>query len=106
MTNDNEVSKASKEAEIKGAESEVQQLTVIAGQHTDDKAMTEDEMKALLEYIEKLKPTCVGVVMPYAERKAKREAEIEGLKQALTILEETTGTLQMVSFLQVKPHKA
>jgi len=106
MTNENAVAKATKEAEIKGAESEVEQLKIAQGQHTDDKSMTEDEMKALLEYIEKLKPTCVGVVMPYAERKAKREAEIEGLKQALTILEETTGTLQMVSFLQVKPHQA
>merc|ERR1719265_1566150 len=80
LTNDNAVSKATKEAEIKGAESEVEQLKIAAGQHTDDKAMTEDEMKALLEYIEKLKPTCVGTVMPYAERKAKREAEIEGRK--------------------------
>jgi len=106
MTNENAVAKASKEAEIKGAESEVAQLTIAQGQHADDKTMTEDEMKALLEYIEKLKPTCVGVVMPYAERKAKREAEIEGLKQALTILEETQGTLATVSFLQVKPHQA
>merc|ERR1719161_3434265 len=106
MTNENAVAKATKEAEIKGAESEVEQLKIAQGQHTDDKSMTEDEMKALLEYIEKLKPTCVGVVMPYAERKAKREAEIEGLKQALTILEETQGTLATVSFLQVKPHQA
>merc|ERR1719161_1856269 len=106
MTNENAVSKASKEAEIKGAESEIQQLTIAIGQHSDDKTMTEDEMKALLEYIEKLKPTCVGVVVPYEERKAKREAEIEGLKQALTILEETQGTLHTVSFLQAtaKPH--
>jgi len=104
MTNDNAVSKAAKEAEVKGSESEVAQLTIAAGQHTDDKAMANDEMKALLEYIEKLRPTCVGTVMPYAERKAKREAEIEGLNQALNILEETTGTLQMVSFLQVRAH--
>jgi len=104
MTNENAVSKATKEAEIKGAESEIEQLTIAIGQHEDDKTMTKDEMKALLEYIDKLKPTCVGVVMPYAERKAKREAEIEGLKQALTILEETSTTLTMVSFLQVKPH--
>merc|ERR1719262_687973 len=106
MTNENAVAKATKEAEIKGAESEVEQLKIAEGQHSDDKTMTEDEMKALLEYIEKLKPTCVGVVVPYEERKAKREAEIEGLKQALTILEETQGTLQTVSFLQAtaKPH--
>merc|ERR1719316_2247582 len=67
MTNDNAVSKASKQAEIKGAQSEIASLTVAAGHATDDKAMTQDEMNALLDYIDKLKPTCVGSVMPYAE---------------------------------------
>jgi chromosome segregation ATPase len=105
MTNDNEVSKASKQSEIKGATSEIASLTVAAGHAADDKAMTQDEMNALLAYIEKLKPTCVGTVMSYAERKAKREAEIEGLKQAMNLLEETQGTLSTVSFLQVRPHK-
>merc|ERR1719213_1404267 len=104
MKNDNAVSKASKHAEIKGATSEIQSLTVAAGEATDDHTMTQQEMSALLEYIEKLKPTCVGTVMPYAERKAKREAEIEGLQQALKILEETSGTLESVSFLQVRRH--
>jgi len=105
MTNDNAVSKASKEAEVKGAESEIASLTVAAGHAADDKTMTQDEMNALLEYIDKLKPTCVGTVMSYAERKAKREAEIEGLKQALNLLEETQGTLSTVSFLQVRRHQ-
>merc|ERR1719217_292078 len=105
MKNDNEVSKAAKEAEIKGSTSEIQSLTVTAGETTDDLTMTGDEKKALLDYIEKLKPTCVGTVMPYAERKAKREAEIEGLQQALKILEETGGILESVSsFLQVRQH--
>jgi predicted nucleic acid-binding Zn-ribbon protein len=104
MKNDNAVSKASKQAEIKGASSEVQSLTVTAGETADDHAMTQTEMDALLEYIEKLKPTCVGNVMPYAQRKAKREAEIEGLKQAMSILEETQGTLDSASFMQVTKH--
>merc|ERR1719487_2867945 len=104
MTNENAVSKSSKEEEVKGAQSEIASLTVAAGHATDDKAMTQDELNALLEYIDKLKPTCVGTVMPYAERKAKREAEIEGLKQALNLLGDTQGTLGTISFLQVRKH--
>merc|ERR1719387_2864329 len=89
MKNENQVSKATKEAEIKGMESEVEMLKVNIGDHTDDLTMNKEELAAILEYIEKLKPTCVGTVMPYAERKKKREEEIEGLKTALEILEET-----------------
>jgi len=100
MKNENQVSKASKEAEIKGSNSEIQMLEVNIGDLEDDRSMNQDEMSALLEYIEKLKPTCVGVVMPYAERKAKREAEIDGLKTALEILDQTDETLKTVSFLQ------
>lgn len=104
MKNDNEVSKATKEAEIKGMTSETEFLNVNIGDHQDDVAMNKEELQAVLDYIEKLKPTCVGTVMPYEERKAKREAEIEGLQTALQILEETGETLKMVSFLQVQRH--
>merc|ERR1719387_84745 len=104
MKNDNEVSKATKEAEIKGMQSETEFLNVNIGDNEDDVAMNKEELKAVLDYIEKLKPTCVGTVMPYEERKAKREAEIEGLQTALRILDETGETLKMVSFLQIQRH--
>jgi len=102
LIQDNKVSKATKEAEVKGMESEIEMLKVSAGEHQDDIAFNQEELDAVLAYIEKLKPTCVGTVMPYEERKAKREAEIEGLKDALQILDETGDTLKMVSFLQIR----
>merc|ERR1740138_580690 len=61
----------------------------------ENKASLTSELDAVLAYLDKLKPQCETKVMSYAERKAKREAEIEGLKEALTILSET-------SLLQVK----
>ena len=38
--------------------------------------------------------------MSYEERKAKRDAEIEGCKEALQILEESSPTSPAISLLQ------
>merc|ERR1719482_1990700 len=54
-----------------------------------DLAGTQEELDAAEAYFEKLKPSCVEAGESYEERKARREEEIESLKDALTILEET-----------------
>merc|ERR1719214_151779 len=82
-------SKAAKLAEVKGSQSEIKSLKVSLEQHGEDKTMTSTELDAVNEYIEKLKPQCEEKVMSYAEKKARREAEIAGLKEALEILSET-----------------
>merc|ERR1719321_320747 len=87
MVQDNKVSKASKEAEIKGNQSEIKSLSVAIHNFKTDKKAATGELDTVLEYMEKLKPQCQGRTVPYAERKAKREAEIAGLKDALAILE-------------------
>merc|ERR1719313_1900525 len=51
-----------------------------------DLRITQEELQAAMEYYEKLKPDCEVKVMSYAEKKAAREAEIESLKEALTLL--------------------
>merc|ERR1719159_1203918 len=56
--NDNEVSKAAKQAEIKASESEVSSLTVAITETTNDRRGVQEEYDALNEYIEKLKMTC------------------------------------------------
>merc|ERR1719301_306765 len=98
MVNANKVSKASKEAEIKGNQSEIKSLTVTIHNLKTDKKASTGELETVLEYIEKLKPQCQGRTVPYAERKAKREAEISGLKDALAILEKDGVS----DFLQIR----
>jgi len=44
------------------------------------------ELDAALAYYDKLKPTCVDAGVSYEERVARREAEIQSLKEALNIL--------------------
>jgi len=60
---------------------------------TDLQAVT-DELTAVLQALDKLKEMCVAKAEPYAERKARRESEIAGLKSALQILEGEAVLLQ------------
>merc|ERR1719214_416848 len=71
-----------------------------------DKAVTElstdlagvtDELSAVVSGLDKLKEMCVAKAEPYAERKARRESEIAGLKQALEILESEAALVQVKS---------
>merc|ERR1719421_115466 len=87
LTQKNKVSRAAKTEEAKGKENEVKSLEMSLTNYKEDHASTSKELSAVLDYLEKLKPQCETKVMTYAERKAAREAEIEGLKEALTILE-------------------
>merc|ERR1719159_2164890 len=102
IINENKASKATKEAEIKGAEMGIKSLDVSLHDSGSDLKMASKEKDAILEYIAKLKHQCQGRTVPYAERKAKREAEIDGLKEGLAILEEAPGGA--VAFLQVRRH--
>jgi len=86
LMNENTAAKAARLAEAKAAASEVKSLTVALENTGEDHSMTSKELAAVLEYLEKLKPQCEQKAMSYAEKKARREAEISGLKEALEIL--------------------
>merc|ERR1719201_1780362 len=80
--------KATKTVEIKGKQSEIGSLKVSVSDLGADKEGLSGELDAVLAYLDKLKPQCETKVPSYAERKAAREQEIEGLKDALGILEQ------------------
>jgi len=86
LTQDNKVSRAMKETEIKGKKSEMKTLETSLLNLKEDSATTNKELAAVLAYLDELKPQCETKVMSYAERKARREDEISGLKSALEIL--------------------
>merc|ERR1719428_444287 len=87
LSEENKVSKATKEADAKAKESEIKSLTVQVSHSKEDHASTSSELDAVNAYLEKLKPQCESKAMSYEERKAARDAEISGLKEALEILE-------------------
>merc|ERR1719272_2124258 len=86
LTDENKVSKATKQTEAKGKTSENKSLTVQLSHSQEDHASVSAELDAVNAYVDKLRPQCEEKAMSYAEKKAKREAEIEGLKEALSIL--------------------
>jgi hypothetical protein len=98
ITQENQVSKAIKEADTKYKISEKASLAKQVSELTSDIEGEQTELDAVLDYYEKLKPGCIAKPMTYAERKARREAEIAGLKEALGILEGESAT----SFLAVR----
>jgi len=86
LSDENKISKVTKETEAKGKASEVKSLTVQLSHSQEDHASVSKELDAVNAYVDKLRPQCEEKAMSYEEKKARREAEIEGLKEALNIL--------------------
>merc|ERR1719238_2527774 len=86
MIQENELAKATKEMDIKGKESELKSLKTSLADYGEDKESVSAGLNAVLAYLDKLRPQCETKVPTYEEIKAKREAEIQGLKEALDIL--------------------
>merc|ERR1719191_2139924 len=87
MTTENKIAKAAKGAEAKAKASEVKSVKNSLEMAKEDQASTSKELDAVNAYIDKLRPECESKVMSYEEKKAAREAEIQGLKDALSILD-------------------
>merc|ERR1719453_370427 len=86
LTKQNTVTKAANTEEVKGKEAKVKSEETALLNYKEDFATTGKELDPVLAYLDKLKLQCETKVMTYAERVAKRKAEIEGLKEALEIL--------------------
>jgi DNA repair exonuclease SbcCD ATPase subunit len=56
-------------------------------QSKKDLKATQAELDAALEYFDKLKPQCIDTGLSYADRVAKRKAEIVSLQEALKVLD-------------------
>jgi len=87
LSQENAVAKAAKQADVKAKKGEIKSLELSLLNYKEDADSTAKELDAVLAYLDKLKPQCESKVMSYSDRKAKREQEIAGLKEALAILE-------------------
>lgn len=91
---DNEVMKVTKEQDVKYKAKESKQLDASVVDDTAERSGVQTELSAILDYKAKLEEMCVAKPELYSERKARREAEIAGLKEALSILEGEAVLLQ------------
>jgi len=87
MTKDNKISKTLKEQDVKYKTQEAAALDKDLAENSSDREGLETELSALMEYGAKIRDMCIAKPETYEERKARREAEIAGLKEALEILE-------------------
>jgi len=86
MVQEQKMAKMTKEMDTKGKRSQLKSLASSLTNYNQDKDGVSTELDAVLAYLDKLKPQCETKMPSYAEVKAKREAEVSGLKDALNIL--------------------
>jgi len=94
VTQENKVTQTSKEGDQKYKSQEVKSLGKTSAEYKGDRDTAKTELAAVNEYYGKVKDRCIAKPETYEDRKARREAEIAGLKQALTILENEAAFVQ------------
>jgi len=94
MTKETAVQKTTKTQDVKYKTKESASLDKAISEASSDRAGVQSELDAVLEYLEKVKEKCVAKPESYAEKKARREAEIAGLKDAMEILENESALIQ------------
>merc|ERR1712176_1239190 len=87
VTQENAVTKTLKNQDVKYRTQEAKSQDATVAEYSSDRETANTELSAVLEYYSKIKERCIAKPETYEERKARREAEITGLKEALSILE-------------------
>jgi chromosome segregation ATPase len=97
QSKENAVTKVMKERDVKYKTDFAAKLDKQVTEIKSDLEGLNTELVAVLDYLKKLADQCIAKPETYEERKAKREAEIAGLKEALTILENEAAFVQRSS---------
>jgi len=93
-TQENKLSTTMKSQDAKYKTKEFKGLDKSISDLSGDRDTTSTELSAVLEYYGKIKGRCIAKPETYEERKARRASEVQGLKEALSILEDETAFMQ------------
>jgi len=85
-TQTNKVTNTIKEQDVKYKTKEFKSLDKTLAELAGDQETSNTELSAVLEYDTKIKERCIAKPETYETRKGRREAEVAGLKEALSIL--------------------
>merc|ERR1719436_910202 len=83
-----------KESDVKYNSKAIKSLDKSITELSADKASVGAELAAVLEYYTSIKARCIAKPETYEGRKARRQAEIQGLKEALAVLQDETALVQ------------
>lgn len=95
QTQENGMTKLTKESDVKYKNKEAASLDKSVSELKTDLESVQDELDAVNSAWATLKAQCVAKPETYEERKARREAEVTGLKNALEILESEAAFVQV-----------
>jgi len=91
---EDEIANVKKAQDVKYKNKEAAGLDKNVASLSTDLGSVSDELGAVVSGLDKLKEMCIAKAEPYAEKKARRESELAGLKEALTILEGEAALIQ------------
>jgi len=94
VTQENKIAKTTKGEDVKYKSREFKALDKEIASLTAEKDSTVQEQVAVLDYLAKINERCIAKPETYEARAAARAEEINGLKEALRILENETAFLQ------------
>merc|ERR1719161_589150 len=104
ITDENKMTKLMKDQDVKYKTAEYKALDKEVAELSNDLGAVKTELDAVLEYGEKLADQCTAKPDTYEDRKARRDAEINGLKDALEVLESETAFVQRGHLRSVRAH--
>merc|ERR1719497_213086 len=94
MVQEGKVKKTMLEQDVKFKVKESASLDTVVTEYSADRQTANTELSAVLEYFSTIKDRCIAKPETYESRKARREAEIAGLKKALSILQDEAALVQ------------
>merc|ERR1712161_148764 len=94
VTQENAVTKTAKDQSVKYKTIEAKGADKTVAEYSADRDTANEEYAAVMDYYGKIKDRCIAKPETYAARTDRRAAEIQGLKEALSILEDETALVQ------------
>merc|ERR1719408_716695 len=94
ITEENSMTKLVKDQDVKYKTAEFKKLDKEVAELSNDLGSVKTELEAVLDYGTSLADQCTAKPDTYEDRKARRDAEINGLKKALEVLESETAFVQ------------
>lgn len=104
LVQEGDVTKTKKSALVEGKTNEIASVKVQLSQISDDLADAEKALQAANDFLKGTNESCANKAMSFEERQQRRQAEIEGLHEALEILSADESFVQTTSFLAKKAH--
>jgi len=101
---ENDIEKTTKEQDVKYKSKESTDLDKAVAETSNDKSSVQAELDAVMKYLKGIEDRCIAKAETHSERAARFKAEIEGLKQALQILNEEAAFIQKSSLRGVSRH--